>query len=96
MSLKTKREDLETVRGRYQRAGKEHKGKILDEFSANCDYPRKHAIRLLGQEAEPKRGRPVPKPVYGPELLEPLKKVWLASDQLCSKRLALGLPDWVR
>jgi len=32
MSLKSKREYLERVYGRYRRGGREHKSKILDEF----------------------------------------------------------------
>ena len=48
MSQKGKAEYLERIHGRYQRAGREHKQKILDEFCAVCEHHRKHAIRLLG------------------------------------------------
>lgn len=95
MSLPSRREYLEKIRGRYGRAGREHKGKILDEFCANCGHHRKHAVRLLRAGQRPAGRRPGPKPVYGPELLAPLKQVWLGSDQLCSKRLRVALKDWV-
>ena len=33
--------------------------------------------------------------VYGDEVLAPLKAVWLASNQMCSKRLRAALPLWL-
>jgi transposase InsO family protein len=97
MSLSAKREYLAKIHGRYQRAGRPHKGLILDEFCRNCGYHRKAAVRLLrrplGGAARP---RPGPKPIYEPARLLPvLKAVWLASDQLCSKLLQAALPEWL-
>ena len=95
MSQKSQREYLERIRGRYGRAGRMHKKKILDEFCAVCGHHRKHAIRLLRKPLGKPRARPGPKAEYGPELLPHLKRIWLASDQLCSKRLAPALQVWV-
>jgi hypothetical protein len=95
MSQKSKREYLERIHGRYGRAGKEHKSKILDEFCLVCGHHRKHAIRLLSQPLALRAARRGPEPEYGPELLPHLKRIWLASDQLCSKRLAPALKLWV-
>ncbi len=97
MSLTSKREYLAKILGRSQRAGRAHKTRILDEFCLNCAYHRKAALRLLGR---PERGalkkKTGPKPTYDPERFGPLLKVfWLASDQLCSKRLAAALPQWL-
>ena len=97
MSLTTKREYLGKIHGRYQRAGRPHKSRILDEFCLNCGYHRKAALRLLNR---PLRGGPSkrsgPKIIYDPaELLPVLKVVWLASDQLCSKLLKPALPEWL-
>src|ERR1044071_4163199 len=97
MSLSAKREDLAKIHGRYQRAGRLHKSRILDEFCLNCGYHRKAALRLL---LRPLRGtgrkRSGPKIVYEPAVLVPvLKEVWLASDQLCSKLLKAALPEWL-
>ena len=88
---------LEAIRGRYRKADRASKAKILDEFCAVCGYHRKYAIRLLGRKkptALPHRaGR---KPKYDdPLLLKALRRIWLASDQLCSKRLKVALPLWL-
>ena len=97
MSLSAKRESLLRIHGRYQRAGRPHKAKILDEFCATCGYHRKAALRLLNQplRTAPSR-RSGPKLLYDPQEVGPvLKAVWLASDQLCSKLLRAALPQWL-
>ncbi len=80
-------EYTEAVRWRYLSARKEEKGRILDEFIKVTGYHRKAAIRLLhrkgSQKRETKRGR---RRRYGYEAVEALRKVWEASDRLCSKR----------
>lgn len=97
MSLSAKREYLAKIHGRYGRAGRLHKTRILDEFCANCGYHRKAALRLLHRPLEPaRRKRPGPKPTYEPtQLLPVLKVIWLESDQLCSKLLKAALPEWL-
>jgi hypothetical protein len=97
MSLSAKREALARIHGRYQRAGRPHKTRILDEFCATCGYHRKAALRLLSRPL-PTGGpaRSGPKIIYEPaEVLPVLKAVWLASDQLCSKLLKAALPEWL-
>jgi hypothetical protein len=100
MVLRSKRDYLETIRTRYQRASKKAKTLILDEFCATCGYNRKYAIRLLS----PARKRPStrngrrsgPKAVYREEkLAEALKRIWFASDQMCSKKLKAAIPLWL-
>jgi hypothetical protein len=97
MSLSAKRESLARIHGRYQRAGRPHKTRILDEFCATCGYHRKAALRLLNRPlptGAPKRTGP--KIIYDPVAVLPvLKAVWLASDQLCSKLLKAALPEWL-
>ena len=97
MSLSAKREALARIHGRYGRAGRPHKTRILDEFCATCGYHRKAALRLLNRPlgtAPPKRSGP--KVLYDPaEMLPALKAIWLASDQLCSKLLKAALPQWI-
>jgi len=44
---------LQSIYGRYHKASKEGKGRILDEFCKVCQYPPKASLRLLH--------RPVPK-----------------------------------
>jgi len=97
MSLSAQRECLARIHGRYQRAGRPHKTLILSEFCAWCGDPPKSALRLLNhplRTAPSKRSGP--KIIYDPvEVLPVLKAVWLASDQLCSKRLKAALPEWL-
>ncbi|MFM8620135.1 MAG: integrase [Opitutaceae bacterium] len=97
MSEKTRQEVLAKKRGRYARAGKEHKGKILDEVIELFGYHRKAAIRALRPKAAVSApyvpGRPKE---YDPEkLLPPLKAIWLAALQPCGTRLKACLPDWL-
>ena len=94
MSLESRREYLERIRGRYGRAGREHKSRILDEFCLNCGYHRKHAVRLLTRAPKPK-SKPGRRSRYGEETVLLLKEFWLASDQMCSKRLRAAAPDWL-
>jgi hypothetical protein len=97
MSLSSKREALARIHGRYGRAGRPHKSRILSEFCATCGYHPKSALRLLNRplrSTPPKRSGP--KVIYEPaEVLPVLKTVWLASDQLCSKLLKAALPEWL-
>jgi len=86
-----------TLGPRYRRAGKREKGRILDEFCQTTGLHRKAAIRLLGRgrglaEAPKKKGRPRR---YGPEVTEPLVKVWEAGDRMCGKLLVGVLPALV-
>ena len=97
MGKHERRAYLEAIRGRYRKASRDGKTRILDEFCAVCSYHRKYAIRLLGRKrlaSTPRRvGR---KPRYDhPQLLEALHRIWLASDQLCGKRLKAALPLWL-
>jgi hypothetical protein len=95
MSLLSKKEYLGRIYGRYQRAGREHKGKILDEFCAVCGYHRKFALRLLNRPLKVRRRKAGPKRRYDPRKLLPvLKPTWLAADQPCGKLLKIILPVW--
>jgi hypothetical protein len=99
MSLSAKRESLVRIHGRYQRAGRPHKRRILDEFCATCGYHRKSALRLLNRSLAPPgvRRRPGPKLTYDPvQLLPVLRVIWRESDQLCSKLLKAALPEWLQ
>ena len=88
---------LKAIRSRYSRAGKKAKVTILDEFCAVCGYHRKYAIRLLNKRGKPKTKRRVGrKPTYASaEFMTALKRIWFASDQMCSKKLKAALPLWL-
>lgn len=90
---------LEQIRKRYKKAKKAEKGLILEELCSISGYHKKHAIRLLNQNNKSKkrigakRGRPSCYPAK--DYLEPLKRIWLTTDQLCGKRLKEALPLWL-
>jgi len=89
-------EYVEAVRGRYIRASKKEKGRILDEFTKVIGCHRKVAIRLLRRGNQPmankKRGRPRQ---YDATVAGALRVDWEATDRLCSKRLHPFLPELV-
>ena len=99
MSSRSKREYLEAIYQRYRRSSRKKKAVILDEFCAACGYHRKHAIRLLKsftryiKKPKKKTGRTSS---YGKgAIVKPLKKIWLAANLPCSKRLKAILPLWL-
>jgi hypothetical protein len=99
MSRAVKEGMMERLRWRYERRGKGGKQQLLDEFCEQWGYSRKHAIKLLRgwrprskHKEPPLRGRPRH---YGGGLLEVVKVFWLAAEQMCGKRLAAALPDWL-
>jgi len=94
----TRREVLKKLRRRYERAGAEHKRKLLDQAQELLGYHRKAAIRSLRApmvEPVPRMisGRPVS---YEPRVLLPwLRPIWQATDYACGRRLAAMLPEWI-
>ena len=89
---------LQHQRRRYQRGNRALKKQLLDEFCQAHGYHRKSATRLLNELVIPDQSRRKTgkKKVYKPEIvLEPLKKLWLVSDQMCGKRLKSALPLWL-
>jgi hypothetical protein len=99
MSSRSKREYLEAIYSRYKAGTRKQKKLILDEFCAACGYHRKHAIRLLKKFrrfSKPKQKKKGRIPVYQTEdILTPLKRIWLAANLPCSKRLKAVLPLWL-
>ena len=98
MNPTTRQEVLKKLRRRYERAGAEHKRKLLDQAQELLGYHRKAAIRSLRApmvEPAPRMisGRPVS---YEPRVLLPwLRPIWQATDYACGRRLAAMLPEWV-
>jgi len=92
----SKQDYLDAILPRYMTASKREKGIILREFCAVCEYHRKHAIRLLNQRKRGPTKRPGRKALYhSPEFLRALKRIWLATDQMCSKKLVAAIPLWL-
>jgi hypothetical protein len=103
MSPTSKREYAMIMVKRYKRATQMQKPRILDEFCRVTGCHRKHAIRKLNHfkpNAKPKTkvGRP---PLYGSIALQDvLRKIWLAANLPCGKRLKpiieLWLPSYIK
>jgi hypothetical protein len=98
MSQASRRDYLQRIYPRYEKASRPERQRILDEFCANCSYHRKHAIRLLNHplpaaKAAPRRrsrGR-----TYGSPTISVLKAVWEGADYPWSVRLKALLPEWM-
>lgn len=94
-----KKEYLALIKPRYQRASKLVKSQILNEFCATFDCNRKYAIALLSQPTRAKakaKQKPGPKPRYADSALQlALKRIWHATDLMCSKRLKAAIPHWL-
>lgn len=98
MGPQARREYVAAMRERYARLNRRGRSALLDEVCALCGCHRKHAIRLM--RADPAHApvpgrRPGPPRRYDPEVLAPLKAIWLAAEQPCSKRLAAALGLWL-
>ena len=89
-------EYIAAIKGRYIKATKSDKGKILDEFVNNTGYHRKSAVRIFGSSRQikkiSKRGR---KKKYQSMVANELKYLWEITDHLCSKRLHPFIPELV-
>ena len=99
MSPGAKMECLESVYLRYKKVSRKEKTLILNEFCATCGYHRKHAIRLLNNfkrftKPKPKR-RGAPSVYNKPSITGPLKRIWLAANLPCSKRLKVIISLWM-
>ncbi len=98
MSLRAKRQYLIAILERYEKARKNEKRRILDEFCAVCRYHRKYAMRLLNNPLraaktfERKLGR---KPSYTDKEIQVVKEIWFLTGKICSKRLKSALPEWL-
>jgi hypothetical protein len=96
ISKQGKRELLEVLRQRYQRAAKQDKTKILDEFVVIASCHRKHAIRLLTINAPLVAATPVvPRRTYDEAVRQALIVLWEAADRICGKRLKAVLPGLI-
>lgn len=87
---------LEAILPRYRKAPRHQKKLILDEFCKVCDIHRKHAIRLLCKKPRKPSRKVGRRPFYAStEFMTVLKRIWLASDQMCSKKLKSTIALWL-
>lgn len=98
MSPALKKEYFEKIKERYKKAGKKEKKIILNEFCTVCGYERKYAIKKLSGKKKnivKSKNKPGPKLKYNDSIVPVLKNLWLAMDQICSKRLKAAIPKWL-
>jgi hypothetical protein len=96
MSRNEKRVYLQAIRSRYKKSTRIIKATILNEFCSICGYNRKYAIRILNKRRKKQRAKPGRRAWYNPaNILVPLKAIWLATDQMCSKKLKVAIREWL-
>lgn len=97
MSPRVKKEYFEAIHKRYKHAIKKYKTQILDEFCQVCGYNRKYAIFKLSnyKVKKPKKKPGRPSNFNQPQIIKHLRKIWLAANLPCSKRLKSILPYWL-
>lgn len=98
-SMATKKEYLERVRERYQKAKfRKEKTAIIDEVCANLDKDRKHVIKILnGKYYKPKRRLAKRRPEkYTYDLRVPLVQLWKVANKACSINLKPQIPELIR
>ena len=93
---RSKHELVATLQGRYWRADRVGKARLVEEFCAATGYHRKHANRLLRDGPPPPRaGHGGRTRVYSSVVIGALRVCAEASGWLCSKRLAPCLAELV-
>lgn len=85
-------EYIKAIRARYWAAGKQEKGRILDEACKTTGFHRKAIIRQLRGTRVRVTAKPRT-PQYGVELLEPLVLAWEVLGRPCAVRLHAALPQ---
>ena len=76
MSIEARREYLQAIRERYQKAGRKEKTQILNEYCKVCEYDRKYAIKILRRPIEARQNKPGPRPKYDAEVIKHLVELW--------------------
>ena len=99
MSPESKYEYYQVVVKRYKKADWQERRKILNEFCHNCQLDRNYASHKLNhpekflKKKKQKRGR---KSKYNhPDILKPIKTIWLTANLPCSKNLVTMFDDWL-
>ena len=100
MSQTSRQEVLKRIHYHYRKApNRKAKSQLLQALQRLTGWSRKHAIKQLKHDPsrQPKAGRRGgPRNKYGAAEISLLKALWLASGQLCGKRLVPVLECWLK
>lgn len=99
MSLPSRREYLRVLSERYRKAAsKKERSRLIDEGVANTGLHRKSLIRVLGRASDRDKGLPpLGRPRrYSPACAELLKRLYRASEYVCSDKLKPMMPELLR
>jgi hypothetical protein len=100
MNIEARKAYLKAVKKRYKNSSKKEKTQILNEFCLNCNYSRKHAIKLLNDSILNPNilhfKRPVGAPKrYSKVVTKRLVEVWQIMNYPCSVHLKQALHLWL-
>ena len=90
--MATRKELIAALGARYRASSRGDRGAILDELVRLTGYHRKHAVRVLGRDAGPRRERRARDRLYDEAVRQALIVLWEAGDRICGKRLKALLP----
>lgn len=95
MSMQAKKELIHRMRWQYAEANRKEKTEIIDGIIAATGYHRKYVTAVLRKPIKPLLVLRNPQKVYDENVKKLLIVIWTAANQICSKRLAPFLPEFV-
>lgn len=96
MINRLRRDYINVLRERYQKASKTYKTRILDGLCEDFKVHRKYAIRLLNGKQELKNRPGGRRPVYSQESELHLRKLFRAMNQCCAIKMKVAMPIWLK
>lgn len=94
ISISARKEMLENLKSRYKELSWFDKRKVIDGLCSATGYERKYAISILnGNMKKKKTVKAARKIIYDTEVQLTLRTIWLALNQICSKRIVPFLPE---
>lgn len=98
MSLESKRELVKKAKGRYLKAPREEKTKILDELEKNTELVRNYLVQILSAKIDLDYTNPINKKrkeTYDANVIHYLKKIWTTFDYPCGQRLEPMMSEYI-
>lgn len=88
--------NFKLLRHRYQKSDRQGKTKLLNELCDLHGYNRKYLVQVFNFHTKKKHLRRGRRRRYeSKELVEALITLWLATDQMCGKRLKAAMTSWL-